>query len=383
MSDRHFNLQNQIRAVRRMIFILCGICLIVLVCVLMFVPVDERILAVGRVRAAEDTYLHAPEDGILEKVYAYEGETVKAGDPIVALDDSAYRARLKQIEASLEKARADIDFQKAKLEKTLKLPLPREFWHMQEELGIAHERLKQTEVEYSRAEDLHNRGLISTQEVERSRLSVELARAEVEKAREKLGILDKGLEDTIVREATAEIMSAQAELRRLEVERSVCQEAMEKLTLRAPADGVVTLILKRRTGEKVERGEDLAHVSHGPPERVDLFAGENGMHRIRPGQKVLMESRAFDKLRHGYIRGTVVRVPMEPENAEEGSIYRVVARVDESPQELVLGSTVEARIILQRVPLWKLLLPETLRGEPDGEPHSAFPEKVEASHAAR
>ena len=47
---------------------------------------------------------------------------------------------------------------------------------------------------------------------------------------------------------------------------------------------------------------------------------------------------------------------------KEGS-YLVVAHVQETPARLVLGSTVEASIILRRVPVWKLLLPEDLRSE--------------------
>ena len=71
-----------------------------------------------------------------------------------------------------------------------------------------------------------------------------------------------------------------------------------------------------------------------------------------------MRSNTFDPLRHGYIEGTIQRVAIEPENNDQREpSYRVVASIEHTPQPLVLGSTVDARIIIRRVPLWRLLLP--------------------------
>ena len=147
-------------------------------------------------------------------------------------------------------------------------------------------------------------------------------------------------------------------MRELEVQRDHCLAAIERCVIRAPADGIVTLLSKRRPGVKVTRGEDLAHLAHGAPVRVDIYCGENQYHRVRPGQRVLMRSNSFDALRHGYIEGTVQRVGIEPEIREDGEPrFHVVALIEHAPQPLVLGSTVEARIIIRRTPLWRLILP--------------------------
>lgn len=363
-DDKQISIQHQLRFMRRMVIGLFLVSVIILFGLLLFVPIDERVTASGTVSAARDTYLHAPADSILKNIEAWEGEAVKKGQPVLLLDDTQQQAELQQIEANIEKARSELAFQKARLERTAKLPLPKEFWHMHEELGIAQERIRQEMVEYERARDLHKKGLLSQQDVERARLAAEVAKSEEAKAQDKLRILEQGLESTILSEARAEIQNAQAAVRTLEVERQLRREGIERDILRSPEDGVVTLLNKRRPGERVQRGEDLAHVAHGGATRVNIFAGENQYYRVRPGQKVLMKSKAFDTLRHGYIEGHVVRVGIEPERDGGGSqepAYRVVADIDFTPQELVIGSTVEARIILQRIPLWKLLLPETLR----------------------
>lgn len=364
-EDKQANIQQQIRAMRRMViglFILSGTILLGL---LLFVPVDERIMATGTISSERDTYLHAPEDGVLKAILAWEGEAVAKGQPVLQLDDTEHQAELKQIEANIEKARSELEFQKARLERTARLPLPKEFWHMQEELGIARERIRQSTVELDRSTELQAKGLLSQQEVERSRLAVEIARSEESKTQDKLRILGEGLETTILTEAGAEIQNAQSALRALEIQRDLRRESIERGILRSPEDGIVTLLNKRRPGQKVLRGEDLAHVAHGEATRVQIFAGENQYHRVKLGQRVLMKSKSFDTLRHGYIEGRVVRVAIEPERENDqttaGPAYRVVAQVEKTPQTLVIGSTVEARIVIQRIPFWKLLLPETMR----------------------
>lgn len=362
-EDKQGNIQQQLRRMRRVVVVLLVLSTVLLLGLLIFVPIDERVDAKGTVTSERDTHLYAPEDGTLKATDAHEGDQVKKGQAVLHLDDTHHQAELQQIEAAITKARSELDFQKARLERTAKLPLPKEFWHMQEELGIARERIHQSTVEFQRASDLHAKGLLSQQDVERAGFALEIAKSEESKSQDKLRILGQGLESTILTEAQAEIQNAHAALQALEVERHLRQENIERCILRTPEDGTVTLINKKRPGEKVTLGEDLAHVAHGAATRVDVFAGENQYHRVQPGQRVLMKSKSFDTLRQGYIEGRVIRVSMEPDRTDPSGepLYRVVTHIEHSPQNLVIGSTVEARIIIQRIPLWKLLLPETLR----------------------
>jgi len=78
-----------------------------------------------------------------------------------------------------------------------------------------------------------------------------------------------------------------------------------------------------------------------------------------------MSSMAFDPLRDGYIEGRVESVALQPESSVAPATgadvpsYRIIVAVDHSPQVLVGGSRVEAKVILRRVPLWRLLFPNT------------------------
>lgn len=386
MQDGQKNIQQQLKVIRKMVVTIAGVSLLILAVLLVFFPVDERILASGVVRAERDTVLYAPAEGVVAEAPVREGESVKKGDLVYVLDSTLLREELKNIEAAIQRAKTELAFQKARLERTGKLPLPREFWHMQEDLSSSREKTLQARVELDRARELFAKGLSSKQEVEHARLALSLAESEEKKSEEKLRILEAGLEDSILTEALAEFQRSAAALHVLEVQKENSLAAIERCEVRAPEEGIITTVHKWRPGEKVELGEEVVRISHGGAVRVDLFAGENQYYRLRPGQKVLMRSNTFDTMRHGYVEGEVVRVAVEPErnpgDDEEisgatgaaGPIgttsparlpkYRVVTKVHTSPQDLVLGSTVEARIILQRVPLWQLLLPEQLRPMP-------------------
>lgn len=375
-DERQSNVRSHIRILGQLIFWTVGIVVAVLAGVLIFVPIDERVMAQGVVRSERDTYLYAPVDGILDKVLAWEGTALRAGDPVLQLDDTQLREELRKIEARIAKARNDLDLQVAHLQRTERLPLPPEFWHIRQEIALAAERIRQADAEAARARGLHEKGLMSAQDLERADLAADVARAEQEKLRERLRVVEEGLEGSILTEANAQIASAQAALEALEIERSLCLEAIERLVIRTPADGTVTLVNVRRPGARIERGDDLAHIAHGDSRRVDLFADEMHFHRVRPGQRVVMRSRGFDPLRFGYVEGRVVRVATEPEDKPpelvddgEGPEFRVVAAIESTPQPLPLGSTVEGKIIIRRVPLWRTFFPP-----PSEEVGEAVPE---------
>ncbi|MBI4027048.1 MAG: HlyD family efflux transporter periplasmic adaptor subunit [Verrucomicrobia bacterium] len=355
-------LQSTLRKLRILIVAMTAGFALLVAALLALVKIDEKVPAVGVVLAERESYLYAPEDGLIETIHAYDAATVREGDPILTLDCRDQENLKTRIEAELKEATASFELKQAQLEKIAKLPLPKEFWHARSELSEAEQKLRHAALELKRYQQLLDEKLASQSDFDARKLAYDLEQAELMKVRDRVAVLDKGLEETIKKEALAELNTATARLERLKADLQVCQDQMERRKIRAPMGGRMTFLAKRRPGENVLKGDELAHICGGEANRARLLVGEAQVHRVKPGQRVRMKSNVFEFMRYGYIEAHVEEVALEPyarspAEANRAGAYRVMAKIDKTPVPLVLGSSLEARIILRQIALWRLLLP--------------------------
>lgn len=361
-------LEATIRKIRVALIATVACTTLIIAFLLGFLPVDDKVPATGVVLAETDQFLYSPDEGLIESVAVADGAPVRKGDPILMLDCSGQVNAKSQIEAELKEANSAVELKQTQLEKIAKLPLPKEFWHARSELSEAQERSRYTALELDRYRQLIEAKLTSQSDYDARKLADDMAQSELGKVRERVAILDKGLEETIKKEALGEYNTAVARLERLKTDLRVCQEAIERRRITAPMDGRLTFLAKRRPGERVQKGEELAHLASGEANRARLMVGESQVHRIKAGQTVRMRSNTFDLMKFGYIDAHVDEVALEPgprgtsETGPGEARYRVMVRIDRTPLPLTLGSTLDAKIILRRVSLWRMLLPERSAG---------------------
>ncbi len=120
-----------------------------------YVVTGEKYIAIG-VRVA----------GRIERYYADEGQSVRAGDPLVAIDDRDYRARLDKAEAALATARANLTLHTSELR---------------------------------RAERLHRTGIIAAQELEQKQNQEAVDRARIAELEAEVALARVELDYTILR----------------------------------------------------------------------------------------------------------------------------------------------------------------------------------------
>ena len=70
-------------------------------------PLIRSIVAVGSLLANEEIVVRPEFSGSVTKIHFQEGQQVKAGDLLISLDDSIYKAELKQAEARLKLSEAN------------------------------------------------------------------------------------------------------------------------------------------------------------------------------------------------------------------------------------------------------------------------------------
>lgn len=116
--------------------------------------------------AADRVALTTPVSGVVKEVYVQVGQRVKKGEKLLALDDTRLKARVMQAEAALmrsgqEKEEADRDLK--------------------------------------RAEELYDRGVSSTTELDAVKLKHARAAANAKEAEAQLVVAQKDLEDSVLK----------------------------------------------------------------------------------------------------------------------------------------------------------------------------------------
>ncbi|QXM23656.1 efflux RND transporter periplasmic adaptor subunit [Elioraea tepida] len=200
-----------------------------LLLVLLSLPAQAQEIVRGPTRPQALAALAPQVDGVVRHVAVAEGERVRKGDLLLALDDALQQARIALAEAAAAN---------------------------EAELRQARVTLAEASAVLERTAAAAGRGAAGEWEVRQARARVELARAGVESAEEKRRL----------------------EARRLDVERA----AAEQLLVRAPFDGIVTR-LDVVAGATVSRADRLVTVADLSVLEAVLFLPASVWPRLRLG----------------------------------------------------------------------------------------------------
>ena len=172
--------------------------------------------------------------GVVWEIYVKKGDHVKAGDPLFRIDDRDLRAMLKVREADLAAARAQ-------LHKLQSAPRAEDIPPAKAAFEEAKARMSDAEAAMARTEKLYQRQMIAASDFDKDRFAYYAAKAAAAKAQAELERTLAGTwkEDLMVAEATVEQAESQVES---------IKTNLDRLTVRALADGDV-LQLNVRLGQ--------------------------------------------------------------------------------------------------------------------------------------
>lgn len=200
----------------------------------------------GFTEPEQEIALSAPEMGVLKELKVKEGESVKVGQVLASLDNRVYHAQL-----AINKAKA-----------TARGLL---------QSAQAMQRLRQDM--YNRLQNLRSQGAAQPAEVQQALAELEVAKAELQTAR-----------DT-------------HEIHKLEVRLTEAQ--IERRTLRSPINGVVIDILKDPAEIVSSGGNEASHImliAQVDPLKVVVPIPTHEAVKLRVGQKVKVSFPRFDEL---------------------------------------------------------------------------------------
>lgn len=227
------------------------------------------IVASGTVEAT-DADLGFQVPGRVLHVFAREGDAVAAGTVLARLD-------ARELEASLEAARAQLAVAEARLVELESGARPQEVATAQAAVRSAEQRALEALREAERSRTLFAGGAISRQALDRAETALDVANAALEQAREQLALVLEGARSEAIRAQRAAVDQARANIRRAEA-------ALAYAVVTAPFAGVVT-VRHREPGESVAAGAPVLTLLDPGDRWVRIYVREDRIGLVRLGME--------------------------------------------------------------------------------------------------
>ena len=287
---------------------------------------------------ASTAQINAQVSGQVLQVMVSDTQSVRAGEVLAIIDP----------------ADAQLNFQRAEADYRRTLQRVRQYY-AQEASALAQVRARQAELaraetDYNRRRALAQTGAVSGDELTATRAAYDSARANLAAANENLEAQRVLIRGQSV-ENHPETMAARAAM-------ETARLSLDRTTLRAPIDGVVTQ-LNAQVGQRFEIGQPLMIIAPLQDAYVDANFKEGQLRDVEIGQPVELHSDLYGErvTYHGRVEGigggTGSAFAVIPAQNATGNWIRVVQRVPVrislDPRELAehplrVGLSMEARI---------------------------------------
>lgn len=229
------------------------------------------VYASGKVIAAEDREVYAETPGMVKEVMVELGQQVRKGDVLATLDSEALDQQLAAARLQLSIAQETLKQAQSAGKLNYDLPLKTASAAYEDALKLVADQ-----------QALFDAGAISQSELDQAKRQLE--RAETEKLSAERGYSSYGQESALRIQALS-VSSARLALEQLQVQK-------DKLTLKAPADGVVYAI-HAKPGELAAQTLPLFSIASSDRLKVSASISEYDIDSVAVGQPVVIRSDGF------------------------------------------------------------------------------------------
>ena len=272
--------------------------------------------------------------GRIEDIYVVDGQSVKSGDKVAALQNDEYEAELRSLQEGIDSAKEGL---KALMQESMitKESVPLEIKKASRAIDIAYaqkkelenslsslkEQLKQDETDFGRDKTLFEKNLISQQKFEYSKLKLEHSKNSYDSQQQRLLQAQKSIDiaeyslklaqsqnkKIIALEANVE--AAKNNIKSLQASRDKLRIIIDDLVIKSPIDGFV-VEKEANKGEVINPGMVVATLIDPRSLYLKIFIDtlENG--KIKIGDKAVIFLDAYPDMP---IKAQVVSVAQKAE----------------------------------------------------------------------
>lgn len=362
------------------------------------------------------------EGGIVAEVFVHEGEVVKAGAPLLRLDDTRFRSNAGESEADRLALEARIQRLTAQLDGKETLTLSPDIVEkspdiangemelfasvnkrIQSELSGLDEQLVQKkqelldyqakgeqyrrslgllQQEISMSEPLVAKGAISKVEVLRLRRSEVETRGQLEsvtlsvpRAQAAIKEIESKMGETRGRyrsEALSQLNEARTELSKLTATGKAIEDRVNRTLVTSPVRGIVQQLMVNIIGGVIQPGNDLVEIV--PLDDTLLIEAKirpQDIAFLRPGQEAMVKFTAYDFTIYGGLKAKLEQISPDTVTDKDGkSFYVIRLRTeknhlgsDEKPLIIIPGMVASVDIITGKKTILAYLLKPILRAK--------------------
>jgi len=230
-----------------------------------------------------------------------EGQKVRAGALLAALDAAPVQDRLDAAAASAAQAEALLD-------KARNGSRAQEVAQGRAALVAAQAARDAAAAEYKRRQSLVEEGAVSRALWDQTVATLRQSEAQLAQAKQSLSLLEEGARKEDVAAARAQLAAAQAQ-------RAAAGTDLRDTRLIAPSDGtIVTRAME--PGAMAAAGQTVVTIALARPMRVRAYVSEASLSRISPGMKVQVRIDGNDRAYDGSIGYISPRAEFTPKSVE-------------------------------------------------------------------
>ncbi len=288
---------------------------------------DNTLVLSGNIEAHESVLSFKSVQSRIVELPFNEGQWVRKGTLVAAVDDADYRQQVSMAEAGLVVQRRQLDTSGKSFEAAGRTS------------AVDEAELAQRKLDYRRNLELRKQGFVSAAALDQADTVLKQATAVLER--------DRALESV----ADRNVKVAQASVRNSEQALALARIVHGYTALLAPFDGVITE-RQAELGEVVVPGTPVVTIADLDHIWLRAYLNETDVGKVRLGQEAMVTTDSHPhKQYQGRVSFIASKAEFTPKSVETHAervtlVYRVKIDIANSAHELVIGMPADARIKL-------------------------------------
>ena len=290
---------------------------------------NDYVRLTGSVQPMTTVQLSPLESGVVERIVAEEGTSVKRGDVILEMSNNSLSMQILQSEADLA--------EKQNILRNTMISMEQERLSLRQEklqLDLEVSRLQRT---YIQNQELYENSLIAKEDYLQSKENYELA------VNKRDLILERQKQDSLYR--SSQVAQMEESLKSMERNMELIRQRVDNLKVKAPIDGEVGM-LDVVLGQSLTQGMNIGQINDLSAYKVQAQVDEHYIDRVTTGLTASFERqdnkfkmtlrKVYPEVRNGQFKADFRFSDELPENIRRGQTYYL---------NLQLGQPTEAAII--------------------------------------